>query len=171
MGPSPTSMTTTLFKMPTWGAARPTPSLSYMVSIISSISWDRRGVISLISLLVLRRISSPSTRMVRKLIFFSSCFLSVFSLFFSILLNAPVYRKRFLLFSVPRHSGTLYPLGPVLSLEPGHPFHAPADPHPVISYWTSTSTRSCCQGARLSRPFLMVTRTWRSTCLIYNILR
>src|SRR5690625_2829701 len=40
IGPSPTSITTIFLLTPTWGAARPTPSAAYIVSIMFWISLD-----------------------------------------------------------------------------------------------------------------------------------
>ena len=47
--------------MPTWGAARPTPQASYIVSNISEIRVFSRGVISFTSLHCLVNTSSPIT--------------------------------------------------------------------------------------------------------------
>ena len=66
IGSSPVvSMTTMRFKIPTWGAASPTPFASYMVSNISSMSSRSRGVISFTSLHFFVRMGSPIVLIMR----------------------------------------------------------------------------------------------------------
>ena len=60
----PTSMTTTRRSTPTWGAARPTPSASYMVSNMSSMSWESRSSKLITSRHFLYKQGSFSLRMV-----------------------------------------------------------------------------------------------------------
>ena len=69
--PSPISMTTIRFKIPTCGAASPTPIASYIVSYISSTNVCILGVISFTSLDVFLKMSSPNTRICRIAIIFS----------------------------------------------------------------------------------------------------
>ena len=63
--PSPQSITTTLLKMPTCGAARPTPCAFSKVWCISSSSCKMRGVISSTLLHFFLSVSSPSFNMLR----------------------------------------------------------------------------------------------------------
>ena len=60
----------------TWGAARPTPPVSYIVSSISSARVLMRGVTSLISFALFPRTGSPISLIVRSAIISLSIFLS-----------------------------------------------------------------------------------------------
>ena len=63
--PSITSMTQILLKIPTCGAARPTPLASYIVSNISSINVSMDGVIFCTGLHTLFKHGSPIKRILR----------------------------------------------------------------------------------------------------------
>ena len=67
-GPSPQSITTTRRKIPTCGAARPTPGAAYMVSSISSKSVSRRSSNFVTGRHTFRSVGSPSVNIVRRAI-------------------------------------------------------------------------------------------------------
>ena len=125
IGPSPISITTMRFRIPTCGAARPTPIASYIVSSISLISTFVRIVIFVTSLHSLFRTSSPNSLIFLSAISFVSplSLLLIYFLIHKILLKN-IHRIKIKLYSHVRKS----------SVDLYITFHMIFDPHKFLIF-------------------------------------